>query len=461
VTAHDLNSQQNGFVPDRQLLEALRRQVNDRLQAMPGESRGDEQERARALITSTITDWQRTQVRTGKTPLGGPERERLAQTLFNEMYGLGPIQDLIDDPRVENINIDGNDPIEVTYSDGTAERIPSFVESDEELEEWVRQLAAKYKYGERSFSPTSPSLDMPLADDGSVRLHAIGFSVTDRTHVAIRVHGKAGYTLDQLVDLRMLDQALADFLEASVRARLSMVIAGEAGAGKTTLLRALCSSIPDARIATIEDTFELGLSRMRPGVVATQTVPGSQERVGADGKPLGARDMRQLTTDALRQNVRRIIVGEARGPEVMDMLRAMTTGAGSMSSVHAKSIEEVVPRMAAMASEAGVRHDYAVEMIAQHIDLIIHIGYVDQSATTGSQSRFVSAVWEIAGAEADGPRFTRMYEPGPDGRARFRMPLSSPVHRAKLEAAGYNLGGHTPPIGPPSSNADGSRRWPG
>ena len=187
-----------------------------------------------------------------------PDEERiLAQSVLDALFGMGGLQTLIDDPEIENIDINGCDRVWATFADGSKRLMPPIAGSDEEVIEMVRTAASRFGLAERRFDLARPEVDLRLPD-GS-RLSAV-MAVTTRPAVSIRRHRYAALTLGDLVDLGTISTELASLLAAAVRARKNIVVSGAMNSGKTTMLRALTAEVPPReRIVTIEQALELGL----------------------------------------------------------------------------------------------------------------------------------------------------------------------------------------------------------
>ena len=202
-----------------------------------------------------------------------------SRAVMAALFGLGRLQPLIDDPAVENIEVDGHDHVWVSYADGRDERVPPVADSDAELIEILQLLAARTGNAERTFSSAHPALHLRL-EDGS-RLAAVAWT-TPKPHVVIRRHRVRDVDLDDLVRLGTLDTVLAQFLRAAVRAGKNIVVTGLQNAGKTTLIRALANEFaPMERFATIEKEYELHLHDLpdrHPRVVAMEAREGSAEK---------------------------------------------------------------------------------------------------------------------------------------------------------------------------------------
>lgn len=347
-----------------------------------------------------------------------PSSDQLVADLVIAMlFGLGLLQMYLEDPLVENIDVNGADRGFVTYADGRKEAAGPFAESDEELVAIVRSAGARFGLAERRFDNAQPELDLRLPD-GS-RLSAV-MAVTEHPVIDIRRHRLRDYHLGDLVSLGMLGVELADLLVACVRAKRNILVSGAMNAGKTTLLRALAAEIPPAeRIVTIEQAFELGLDRLvdrHPDCVAMEARPANIEGVGAIS-------MAQLVRRSLRMNASRVIVGEVLGDEVIPMLNVMSQGrSGSMATIHADSSLAVFRRIASYAVQAPERLPLeAVNLlIAGSIHFVVHVDVVD-SPDTGPTfdahvgRRYVSSVREVVDADGALIVSNELWRPGPGG----------------------------------------------
>jgi Flp pilus assembly CpaF family ATPase len=254
--------------------------------------------------------------------------------------------------------------------------------------------------------------------------------LTGRPAVTIRRHDFSIYRMKHLVELGVVDPGLSEFLAAAVRAKLNLIVAGGTNTGKTTMLRCLLNEIPpEERVVTVEDNLELGLDRfldLHPDQV-------TWERRGANIEGRGEASLADCVRATLRQNPDRVIVGEIRGVEVVDMLRAMSQGNdGSMSSIHADSSKGAIVRLGMYTAEAGLDEQTSNKWIANAVDLIIHLGWVEGV-------RRVTSVREVLEAEARQIATNEVYRPDHDGRA---MPAPGPTIRnetlTRLVAAGFD-----------------------
>ncbi len=366
------------------VLEELRRVLDIDALVAPGPA---DLERVRRVVLACIEAHERREASLGEPPLG--DREHIAQRLLDDILGLGPLQPLLDDPSVEEIIVNG--PHRVFAISAAEKRLTDvFFEDNEELLRLVRRAVGRLG---RRLDETSPMVDARLAD-GS-RLNAVIQPLTSRwTHVTIRKFLLRARTLDDLVVLGTLTTEAARFLEAAVQAGLNILISGGTGSGKTTCLNALGSSIAGGqeRLVTIEETAELQLESMLPDCVALQARLPNVEGVGAVS-------IRSLVKNALRMRPTRIVVGEVRGAEALDMLSAMNSGhEGSMCTIHANGPRQALSKLrtyATMAEEA-LPAQAVTEMIAEAIDLVVHLRLEGQSGR-----RVVSSLYEVTGLEGD------------------------------------------------------------
>jgi Flp pilus assembly CpaF family ATPase len=399
----------------------------------------------------------------GWSPTAEPDDEqRLAQSVLDALFGLGRLQTLVDDPEVENIDINGCDRVWATFADGSKRSMPGIADSDDELVDLVRSAASRFGLSERRFDLARPELDLRLPD-GS-RLSAV-MAVAARPAVSIRRHRYSDLSLADLTAVGTLDDHLASFLGAAVRARKNIVVSGAMNSGKTTLLRALAAEIPPReRIVTIEQAFELGLDTggfRHPDMVALEARPANVEGEGLIS-------VADLVRRALRMNADRVIVGEVLGDEVLPMLNAMSQGrSGSMCTIHADSSSGVFRRIASYSVQAPERLplDAANLLIAGAVHFVVHLdSEMYDDADTGPRSfgldalvggtppedgdvhvqfpaksartRFVSSVREVVDAEGTQVISNEIFQPGTDRRARPASPLRPETQR-ELVQFGY------------------------
>ena len=390
---------------DHHLVRRLRLQVAERLSAQRrADAAGgvvvmtaeEEREFARSLIVQVLEDHARGEMADGRTPPSVEEEEVLATAVHSALFGVGRLQPLLDDPDVENIDINGCDRVFVGYSDGREELVDPVADTDDELVELVQILGAHSGLSSRPFDAANPQLDLRLPD-GS-RLSAV-MGVCARPSVSIRRARLGKVFLSDLVGTGTMSQEVADFLAAAVAARKNIMIAGSTNAGKTTLLRALANEIaPDERLVTVERALELGLGEfpdLHPNVVAFEERLPNSEGVGAI-------TMAELVRRSLRMNPSRVIVGEVLGDEIVTMLNAMSQGNdGSLSTIHANSSMEVFNRIATYAIQSQERLPIEAThmLIAGSLGFVVFMRKRNDYATGGRLTRVVESVREVTGVD--------------------------------------------------------------
>lgn len=354
-------------------------------------------------------------------------QERLADAVLDELFGLGPLQPLLHDPLVENIDVNGCDQVWIDYADGRREAGPPVAATDEEFVEKLR-LWSRQGNTARELSVAQPLLNVALPELDGARLSA-AISVTPRPYASIRCHRMVDVDLYGLQERGTIDAGLHHLFAAAVRARKNIVVTGGTSSGKTTFVRALASCIDSTeRIATLESDFELFLHKLPHR--HRDVVPLEARHANSEGR--GAITLAQLIPQVLRFNPRRIIVGEVRGDEIIPMLEAMQSGhEGSFCTIHSNSGEETFSRMLILAMRGGLTMPtHAIHlMVGMSVDLIVHL-------RRDAVGRFVSEVLEVMPpADTERPAVNRIYRPGPDGRA---VPDVTPQCLPDLVAAGFN-----------------------
>lgn len=414
---------------DQRVVRRLREEVADLLSrqrredaaaGVPAMTSEDERQYARAVIGRVLDLHARSELSLGNTPPTTEEETELAEGIHAALFGVGRLQPLLDDPMVENIDINGCDQVFVGYSDGREVSMPPVAESDEELIELIQLLGAYSGLSSRSFDAANPQLDLRLPD-GS-RLSAV-MGVCPRPAVSIRRSRLSRVTLDDLVQNGSVSAELASFLAAAVTARKNIMIAGATNAGKTTMLRALAHEIdPAERLITVERALELGLGEfpdLHPNVVALEERLPNSEGQGSIG-------MGDLVRRSLRMNPSRVIVGEVLGDEIVTMLNAMSQGNdGSLSTIHANSSLEVFNRICTYAIQSNERlpTEATMMLIAGAIDFVIFVERRNEYADGGKLHRIVTSIREVNGVDGR-VLSSEVFSPGPDGRAVAAAPIS-------------------------------------
>lgn len=428
-----------------EVLAELRSQASMRIGEAAGADASmteqDRRQRGRSIITHVVSQWA-TKYAATATPLT-PEQEKAVQkAVFDELFRAGRLQPLLDDANVENIIING-DKVRVDYADRPSRPWGPVAKSDRDLINLVNHIARMQGQGERALTPATPNLNMRLAD-GS-RLAASAW-VTPRPNIVIRRHRTRGQGLDDLVRWGTIDPTLAHFLRACVRGRKNVIVVGSQGVGKTSLLRAMAREIPrNERVGTLESEYELYLHEdpEGPEVVAYEGRESNGER-GPDGKLQGELNLSDLFPQLLRMSLRRVIVGEVRSKEVVPMLHAMNEGeGGSMATLHARSPQLSIERLATLCLEAGIgmTEALAYRLIAQAVDFIVYVRLVDETELVGPDGRpgrkhrFVSHVMEISGiGEGGRPSHQMVFAPREqDGRREARAVPHGNISQSCLE----------------------------
>lgn len=312
-------------------------------------------DRVRAVVAQAVAAW----VLAHADDQG--RAARLEAALIDDFVGLGPLQELMDDPEVEEIWIDS--PTKVFVARAGRPELTTVLLTHETVRDLVERML---RASGRRLDLTTPFVDATLP--GGERLHVVIPPITRRDwSVNIRKYVAKARRVADLVALGMVDERAGDFLAGAVRAGLNVVVSGATQAGKTTLLRALAGEVPATeRILTCEEVFELALTHR--DTVALQTRPATLEGTGAIS-------LRDLVRETLRMRPERIIVGEVRGAEALDMLIAMNAGVGAMSTVHANSARDALTKLAVLPLLAGpnVTADFVIPTLAGALDLIVHV----------------------------------------------------------------------------------------
>ena len=318
-----------------------------------------------------------------KTPLSGRERERLSLEVLDEVFGLGPLEPLLQDPSITDIMVNGSKEVYVERG-GMLEETNIMFKDDAHLMHIIDKIVSAIG---RRVDESSPMVDARLADGSRVNVIIPPLAV-DGPHLSIRRFGHIPITADDLLNTQTLTPPMLALLRGAVASRLNIVVSGGTGAGKTTFLNVLSGYIsPKERIVTIEDSAELQLKQKH--VVRLETRPANVEGTGAVHQ-------RQLVINSLRMRPNRIIIGEVRGEEALDMLQAMNTGHdGSLTTIHANSPRDAIARMETMAMMANLNlPEKAVrKQIASAVAIVVQV------ARFADGTRRVTYISEITGME--------------------------------------------------------------
>lgn len=325
----------------------------------------------------------RSMIQEERVALNEDERQLIVSDIQNEIFGLGPIEPLLADPTVSDILVNRHDMCYVERH-GKLDRTDVRFRDDDHLMRIIQKIASDVG---RRVDESSPMVDARLADGSRVNA-IIPPLALDGPVLSIRKFSVDPLRSDDLIRFRSLTPDMAAFMEAAVKARINIIISGGTGSGKTTLLNVVSGFIPDnERIITIEDSAELQLQQ--PHIVRLETRPPNIE-----GK--GEVRQRQLVRNALRMRPDRIVVGEVRGDEALDMLQAMNTGHdGSLSTIHANTARDALTRLEHMVGMSGVPIPPLV--VRQQIAAAIHL--VIQTERMPDGRRVISSIQEITGME--------------------------------------------------------------
>jgi type IV secretory pathway ATPase VirB11/archaellum biosynthesis ATPase len=361
----------------------------------------------RSIIRRVVGDHVRSLHRSGAELWSPAQEEAYVTAVEDAVFGYGRLQPLLEMPDVENIEIHGWNSVVIQYGDGRRRQMPPVAESDAELIEAVRFLAQNSEPS-RPFDDTHPTMTLALGE--RFRLHAMAFGLSYRPSIVIRQHTLTDVSLADLADGGLMPYEVAQFLDAAILARKSMVISGDQGAGKTTLLRALINSIPlNERFGTLETDYEL-MTHLQPGrenILALQARVGHGEMSG--GSRVGDFTISELVPEALRQNLSRLVIGEVRGGEASAMFEAMQAGTGTLSTTHSHSAESTMDRLASRVAQGGVLTiDEAYRQIAHNIHLFIFVKLVDESWKGGTRRRYVSEIRQVSRAIEHGRPVTHL-----------------------------------------------------
>ena len=365
-----------------------------------------------------------------KAPSSDSEKERLSLEILDEIFGLGPLAPLLQDPTISDILVNGAREVYVERA-GLLEETKIIFKDDAHLMRIINKIVSAIG---RRVDESSPMVDARLADGSRVNVVVPPLAI-DGPHLSVRRFGHIPITKENLLANQTLTAPMLALLKAAVAARLNIVISGGTGAGKTTFLNVLSGFISSKeRIVTIEDSAELHLKQRH--VVRLESRPAN-----ADGK--GAVHARQLVINSLRMRPNRIVIGEVRGEEVLDMLQAMNTGHnGSLTTVHANSPRDALTRMETMAMMANLN----LQERTVRRQIVSAVSLVIQLERFSDGTRRVTHISEITGMEGDVVSMQNLFvfeQQGVSSEGRllgtFNAEGIRPKFAEKLKAVGFDL----------------------
>jgi pilus assembly protein CpaF len=365
-----------------------------------------------------------------RVPLNYDEQEKIQSDLLDEVFGLGPLETLLRDPKISDIMVNNKDHVFIEKS-GILSRAPVSFRDDRHLLQIIDRIVSRVG---RRVDESSPMVDARLPDGSRVNA-IIPPLALDGPSLSIRRFGTGPLGANQLVELKTLSPEMMEVLACAVKARISIVISGGTGSGKTTLLNIMSQYIPNGeRLVTIEDAAELRLAQ--ENIVRLETRPANIE-----GK--GAIMQRQLLINCLRMRPDRIIMGEVRGEEAFDMLQAMNTGhEGSMTTVHANTPRDAISRLESMVAMGTM--NMPEKSVRQQISSAITI--VVQATRLSDGTRKVTSISEITGMEENVISMQEIFAfnkkgIGPDGKVIgiFQPSRIRPKFLERLRVSGIIL----------------------
>lgn len=364
-----------------ELTQSILNRLIDDISVMPDKS----DESQKRLISNMVREKIAETLLAGRRHLSQADKHLLHEAIMDEIYGFGPITGLLKDPEISEIMVNGPDTVYVE-SQGKITRSDVIFRDEQHVYHTIDKIIAPLG---RRVDESSPMVDARLADGSRVNIIIPPLAINGPT-ITIRKFAADPYTLEDLITFGTLNVDIAKFLRASVRARMNIIVSGGTGSGKTTLLNVLSGFLPEEeRIVTIEDAAELQLQQKH--VISLESRPANIE-----GK--GRVTIRDLVVNTLRMRPDRIIVGEVRSGETLDMLQAMNTGHdGSITTVHANTPRDSLYRLETMVLMSGM--DLPSRAIREQISSALHI--IVQIARYPDGTRKISKISEVMGMEGD------------------------------------------------------------
>ncbi len=423
MTAPGLNSSAGASIPD---YSKLREYLIATVTQDQGGSDLTLEKRRQAIEASLKEALARTKLNLSDSILS-----HLIRDIMDEVTGYGPIQSLLDDPNITEIMVNGPKKVYIEKM-GRLERTNVAFEDNLHILRIIDRIVSPLG---RHIDADSPMVDARLPDGSRVNAIVPPCAV-DGASLTIRKFRKEKLKMSQLIEGNSLMQSMADFLRACVLGRLNIIISGGTGSGKTTFLNVLSGFIPeDERIVTIEDAAELQLQQDH--VVRLETKLASVEGHGAVS-------VRELVRNSLRMRPDRIVVGECRGGEALDMLQAMNTGHdGSLTTIHANSPRDALSRLETLVLMAGM--DLPLKIVRQQISSAVDV--IVQMSRLRDGTRKITAISEVAGMEGDVVVLSDIFkfnQTGVDAEGKIvgqhKATGIRPLFGPRLEAAGFKLG---------------------
>ena len=365
-----------------------------------------------------------------RVPLNFDEQEKIQADLLDEVFGLGPLEPLLRDPKISDIMVNDKDHVFIEKG-GLLSRVSTSFRDDRHLLQIIDRIVSRVG---RRVDESSPMVDARLPDGSRVNA-IIPPLALDGPSLSIRRFGTGPLAANSLVQLKSISAEMMEVLSSAVKARISIVISGGTGSGKTTLLNILSQYIPrNERLVTIEDAAELRLAQ--ENIVRLETRPPNIEGQGAVRQ-------RQLLINCLRMRPDRIIMGEVRGEEAFDMLQAMNTGhEGSMTTIHSNTPRDAIARLESMVAMGNM--NMPEKSVRQQIAAAITI--VVQASRMSDGTRKVTSISEITGMEENIISMQEIFTfakkgIGPDGKVigAFQPTRIRPRFLDRLRTAGINL----------------------
>ena len=422
MTASDVNASAGLSAPD---YTKLREYLIATVTQNPGSADLSLEKRRQAIHDRLVEALART-----KLQLSDSTRDRFLQDILNEITGFGPLQPLLDDPEITEIMVNGPRKIYVEKK-GRLERTNVVFEDNLQILKIIDRIVSPLG---RRIDADSPMVDARLPDGSRVNAIVPPCAV-DGPSLTIRKFQKEKLAMTRLIEFKSLTQGMADFLRACVLGRMNIVISGGTGSGKTTFLNVLSGFIPEEeRIVTIEDAAELQLQQDH--VVRLETKL-------ADVEGQGTVSIRELVRNSLRMRPDRIVIGECRGGEALDMLQAMNTGHdGSLTTIHANSPRDALSRLETLVLMAGM--DLPLKIVRQQISSAVDV--IVQMSRMRDGTRKITAITEVAGMEGDVIVLSDIFkfdQTGVDAEGKVLGQAKPtglrPLFGPRLEAAGFKL----------------------